>query len=109
MYRKINISVLNIPQNLILVNPKKFIPKKNVLLSSELFYKFLNNDKINLGENLFLQSSCFGCLISGRFLDSTISNTTNYSFLSKKLDIPNKTVTSFWETEYFKKLKFEIE
>ncbi|GFS79813.1 integrase catalytic domain-containing protein [Trichonephila clavipes] len=42
----------------------RILQKIDVLLGAELFFSFLNNDKIKIAENLFLQSSVFGYLVS---------------------------------------------
>lgn len=104
--RKINISLLNIARNIKLTLPEFFIPQKiDVLLGTELFFELLNSHKIKLADNLFFLSTCFGYLVSGSIYDNTINHNHKYSFLSKNLEIFNKSLTSFWEIKRVENLK----
>ncbi|GBM39557.1 hypothetical protein AVEN_52914-1 [Araneus ventricosus] len=86
--------------NLELADPTFFIPQKvDLLLRAELFFAFLEKDKIKIGNNLFLQSSCFGYLVSGNISDDNFDSSTKYCFLTKNLQALNKTLTNFWEIE----------
>ncbi|GFX87326.1 integrase catalytic domain-containing protein [Trichonephila clavipes] len=71
----------------------------DVLLDAELFFSFLNNDKIKIAEHLFLQSSVFGYLVSGVVSDNNFYNTPKNCFSTKNLDILDKTLKRFWEIE----------
>ncbi|GBN30034.1 hypothetical protein AVEN_175411-1 [Araneus ventricosus] len=71
----------------------------DLLLGAELFFAFLEKDKIKIGNNLFLQSSCFGYLVSGNISDDNFDISTKYCFLTKNLEALNKTLTNFWEIE----------
>ncbi|GFW18304.1 uncharacterized protein TNCV_4008431 [Trichonephila clavipes] len=98
--KRLNISNLNIPRQVKLADPSFHIPQKiDVLLGAELFFSFLNNDKIKIAENLFLQSSVFGYLVSGVVSDNNFYNTPKNCFLTKNLDILDKTLKRFWEIE----------
>ncbi|GBN88069.1 hypothetical protein AVEN_184591-1, partial [Araneus ventricosus] len=66
---------------------------------AELFFAFLEKDKIKIGNNLFLQSSCFGYLVSGNISDDNFDISTKYCFLTKNLEALNKTLSNFWEIE----------
>ncbi|GFU68303.1 integrase catalytic domain-containing protein [Trichonephila clavipes] len=69
------------------------------LLGAELLFSFLNNDKIKIAENVFLQSSVFGYLVSGVVSDNNFYNTPKNCFLTKNLDILDKTLKRFCEIE----------
>ncbi|GBN15570.1 hypothetical protein AVEN_55008-1 [Araneus ventricosus] len=98
--KKINVEHWNIPNNVQLADPTFFIPQKvDLLLGAELFFAFLEKDKIKIGNNLFLQSSCFGYLVSGNISDNNLDISTKYCFLTKNLEALNKTLTNFWEIE----------
>lgn len=100
--KKLNISALDIPKNIQLADPNFHIPQKiDILLGAELFFKLLKEDKILLKDNLILQDSCFGYLVSGSMLDSSNAS-SNYKncFLSKSnLESLDHTLKSFWEIE----------
>ncbi len=72
--------------------------KVDLLLGAELFYDLLREGKFKLTENLFLQPSCFGYLVSGS-VKQDIPFPVNRCFLATTLESLNKTLTSFWETE----------
>ncbi|GBM70567.1 hypothetical protein AVEN_196268-1 [Araneus ventricosus] len=99
---KINVARWNIPNNVQLADPTFFIPQKvDLLLGAELFFAFLEKDKIKIRNKLFLQSSCFGYLVSGNISDDNFDISTKYCFLTKNLEALNKkTLTNFWEIEY---------
>ncbi|GBM81694.1 hypothetical protein AVEN_92821-1 [Araneus ventricosus] len=98
--KKINVEHWNIPNNVQLADPTFFIPQKvDLLLGAELFFAFLEKDKIKIGNNLFLQSSRFGYLVSGNISDNNLDISTEYCFLTKNLEALNKTLTNFWEIE----------
>ncbi|KFM74595.1 hypothetical protein X975_22117, partial [Stegodyphus mimosarum] len=94
--KRINVSNLYIPRKIKLADPLFFVPQKvDILLGAELFFSILRDDKIKLGENLFLQSSCFGYLVSGSISDNNLCYTPKHCFLAKNLETLNKTLTSF--------------
>ncbi|XP_071043395.1 uncharacterized protein [Parasteatoda tepidariorum] len=98
--KKLNVSNLNIPREVKLADPSFFIPQKiDILLGAELFFSLLNDDKIKLADNSFLQSSYFGYLVSGVISDNNFYNTSKHCFLTKNLDILNNTLKRFWEIE----------
>lgn len=95
----LNVSNLSIPKGITLADPKFFLAQKvDLLLGAELFFDFLRQGKIKLSENLYLQESCFGYLVSGTFKRDS-SSLHNHCFLSTNLESLNKTLTSFWEIE----------
>ncbi|GBN05658.1 hypothetical protein AVEN_2965-1 [Araneus ventricosus] len=98
--KKINVAHWNIPNNIQLADPTFFIPQKvDLLLGAELFFAFLEKDKIKIGYNLFLKSSCFGYLVWGNISDDNFDISIKYCFLTKNLEALNKTLTNFWEIE----------
>ncbi|XP_054709666.1 uncharacterized protein LOC129219330 [Uloborus diversus] len=98
--KKINIAHLNIPNDVCLADPAFYIPQKvDILLGAELFFAFLKADKRKLKDNLYLQSSCFGYLVSGSISDSSSDHSAKHCFLSKNLETLNITLTNFWEIE----------
>ena len=95
----LNISNLRIPKGIYLADPKFFLAQKvDLLLGAELFYDFLREGKIKLSDNLILQASCFGYLVSGS-IQRDSNSPINHCFLSTNLDTLNKTLMSFWEIE----------
>lgn len=74
-------------------------------MGAEVFFESLRADKIKLGENQFLQLSCFGYFISDSIFDNNINNAGKYCFLSKNLKTLNKTLMSFLEIEDVESLK----
>ncbi|GFT01227.1 integrase catalytic domain-containing protein [Trichonephila clavipes] len=98
--KRINIAHLNIPSNIHLADPTfSILQRVNLLLGAELFFAFLKGDTIMIGNDLFLQSSCFGYLVSGKISNSNLHISTKHCFLTKSLKALNKTLANFWEIE----------
>ncbi|KFM68821.1 hypothetical protein X975_18425, partial [Stegodyphus mimosarum] len=94
--KRINVSNFYIPRKIKLADPLFFFAQKvDILLGAELFLSIVGDDKIKLGDNLFLQSSCFGYLVSGSISDNNLYYTPKHCFLSKNLETLNKTITNF--------------
>lgn len=106
----IQVSQLPIPRNLKLADPLFYNPNNiDVLIGSELFFKLLESEKIELRDDLpTLQNSKFGWLIAGSVPEYLISDHINnglsfngYTCLSIQQDSINDTLLRFWELEEY--------
>lgn len=67
---------LRIPPNICLVDKPFYILNRiDIILGTELFFNLLKADKTKLSNNLYLQSSVLGYIISGCIYNNVVNNT----------------------------------
>lgn len=95
---EVDISSINIPQNIQLADPDYFRPAKiDLLIGADLFWDVICTEQIKLGTNKpILQNSMFGWLVAGPVMCSTSTNAQIACNFSQ--DVSSQ-LRKFWELE----------
>lgn len=98
-----DISQLNIPNNIILADPKFHLSQKiDLLLGAEIFFELLNNNQIKLGHNKpMLQGTKLGWILAGPVQILAQRNEVGSSKCFLSTSSLNEQLQKFWEIESF--------
>lgn len=96
--QEVDVSSINIPNNIQLADPDYYRPAKiDLLLGSDVFWDVICSEQIKLGKNMpILQNSIFGWLIAGPVMCSASNNNRIACNFSQDI---HQQLRRFWELE----------